>query len=92
MIYLIAYSINERLYDYSDLKDYIKSLGRFQHPIDDVWFVSTRNSLNEREEIDYLRQKLHSDKDMVFMTAISDSSLQGWMPNAFWQWFDSLNK
>ncbi len=92
MVYLIAYSINERLFDYSDLKDYIKSLGWFQHPMDDVWFVATQEELNEKDEVDNLRRRLHSDKDMVFLTAISSSSLEGWMPNAFWQWFDSVNK
>lgn len=89
MVYLIAYSINERLYDYSDLKEHIKSLGRFQHPMDDVWFVSTVG-LDKTKEIEVLRQYLHSNNDLIFMTQIPKGGMQGWMPNAFWQWINNL--
>lgn len=89
MVYLIAYSINERLYDYSGLKEHIKSLGSFQHPMDDVWFVSAVQ-LDEEREVERLRRYLHSEKDMVFITRIPESSMQGWMPNAFWTWIKSV--
>jgi hypothetical protein len=91
MIYLIAYSINEKLYDYSDLKEQIKSLGEFQHPMDDVWFVSSKH-LDEEYEAAKLRRLLHSERDMIFMTAISRQSVQGWMPKAFWQWLEFVDK
>lgn len=87
MVYLIAYSINERLFDYSDLKDYIKSLGRYQHPMDDVWFVSA-DQLDEKIEVGNLRRYLHSSKDMVIITPLPQDGMQGWMPNAFWLWFE----
>ena len=89
MVYLIAYSISERLYDYSGLKEYIKSLGRFQHPIDDVWFVSA-DFLDEKQEVERMRHYLHSEKDMILITRLTESSIQGWMPNAFWAWINSV--
>lgn len=89
MIYLIAYSINERLYDYGGLKEYIKSLGSFQHPMDDVWFVSA-DWLDEKQEVERLRRFLHSEKDMVFITRIRENGMEGWMPNVFWTWIKSV--
>ena len=89
MVYLIAYSINERLYDYSDLKEHIKSLGRFQHPMDDVWFVSTER-LDKTKEIGALRSYLHSKHDTIFLTQIPKDGMEGWMPNAFWQWINDM--
>lgn len=91
MIYLIAYSINEKLYDYSELKEQIKSLGQFQHPMDDVWFVSSKH-LDEEYEAEKLRRYLHSERDMIFMTKITKQSVQGWMPKVFWQWLESQDK
>lgn len=87
MVYLIAYNINEGLYDYSGLKEHIKSLGSFQHPMDDIWFVSSSN-LNEEVEINNLKKHLYSEKDMIIIMPIhSNNRLIGWMPKAFWQWF-----
>ena len=87
MVYLIAYNINEGLYDYTGLKEYIKSLGSFQHPMDDIWFVSSSN-LDVEAEINNLKKHLHGEKDMVIIMPIhSNNRLIGWMPKAFWQWF-----
>ena len=87
MVYLIAYNINEGLYDYTGLKEYIKSLGSFQHPMNDIWFVSS-SDLDVEAEIKNLKSYLPNEKDMIIMMPIqSNNRLIGWMPKAFWQWF-----
>lgn len=87
MNYLVAYNINERLYDYTELKQYIKSLGQYQHPMSDVWFVRA-DDLNVDDVVKDLHRFLRSNNDTVLIVEISnDADMQGWMPRAFWQWY-----
>lgn len=87
MVYLIAYKINDSVYDYSSLIEAIKSLGKsYQHPMDAVWFVSV-NGTTPRAVNDILKTHLHSRKDYLYIMEVnSDSKRQGWLPKLFWSW------
>lgn len=86
MVYLISYDINERLFDYTDLKEVIKSLGDYQHPMDSLWFVSTEDP--DLEGIYHrLKACLHMKGDHIFVLNIPyGTKRQGWMPRSFWKW------
>lgn len=88
MVYLISYDINEQVYDYSELKERIKSLGNFQHPMNNLWFVNT--SRHSADDIyDALKDFLH-DRDHLFVISVAyDADRQGWMPRSFWKWYRS---
>lgn len=87
MVFLISYEINEILYDYTELKESIKALGDFQHPMDSLWFVDSRtediNIVAER-----LRSTLPSKNDHIFILRLNDNTIQrqGWLPRSFWIW------
>lgn len=87
MKYLIAYDINDFILDYSDLKDKIKSLGEFQHPLESVWFIKTKEYLDVKDIYNNLKEYLHSDKDHLFIMEFNkDTKRSGWMQKYFWKW------
>jgi hypothetical protein len=85
MVYLIAYEIEERLRDYSALKDCIKGLGDYQHPMETVWFV--RTSKTAEDIVEQLKTHLHLEHDHLFVMPVEeDSRYKGWMQKALWKW------
>ena len=89
MIYLISYEINESQYDYSDLKEAIKSYGDYQHPMETLWFVRISGQSKQDEIAEHLRQYFHSAHDHIYVMPVpGDLPRQGWLPKAFWKWMN----
>lgn len=89
MIYLISYEINEQQYDYSALKEAIKSYGDYQHPMETLWFVRVPDYISVNEIFEKLRQYFHSNHDHIYVMQVHDSiPRQGWLPKAFWKWLN----
>ena len=88
MIYLISYEINEQQFDYSELKDAIKSYGDYQHPMETLWFVKVTGLVHNADSIaEKLRSYFHSTHDHIFVMEVSDGvDRQGWLPKVFWKW------
>ena len=87
MLYLISYDINEQQFDYSDLKDTIKSFGEYQHPMETLWFVRTRETRDVNEMTERLRNYFHSVHDNILVLQVPENTpCQGWLPKAFWRW------
>lgn len=86
-IYLIAYEINETQFDYSSLKEAIKSYGDYQHPMESLWFVRISAKIGSDEISESLRNHFHSVHDHIFVMQVTDdASRQGWLPKSFWKW------
>lgn len=86
MVYLISYEINEQQYDYSSLKEAIKSYGDYQHPMETLWFVRADN-VDVDSIAKNLRGHFHSPHDHIFVIEVKDdTSRQGWLPKAVWKW------
>lgn len=86
MLYLIAYDISEQLFDYSSLKEEIKTLGDYQHPLESVWFVDSDN-----EDIDVisslLKEHLKPSRDHLYIMEVQkDAKRQGFMQKTLWNW------
>ena len=87
MVFLISYDINESLYDYTELKESIKALGDFQHPMESLWFVDSQIE-DVNVVVERLKGAFRSANDHIFVLKLSDPSInrQGWMPRSFWGW------
>lgn len=85
--YIISYSIAEPLCDYTELKEYIKLLGWWQHPSQYTWYVMTENKLDCDKVGREARNLLHMKHDNFFIGELADWG--GYMPNAFWTWMNS---
>ena len=86
-IYLISYEVNEAQFDYSDLKEVIKSLGDYQHPMEPLWFVKVQEGIGANEISDKIKAHFHSAHDHVFVMQVEDGiPRQGWLPKSFWKW------
>lgn len=86
MVYLISYDINEHVYDYSEMKERIKSLGNFQHPMNNLWFVNSSN-YNADDIYEALKGFLRERDHLLVMSASNGVDRQGWMPKSFWKWY-----
>lgn len=87
MIYLISYEIHEQQYDYSSLKEAIKSYGDYQHPMESVWFVRVPEYIDANGITERLREHFHSTHDHIFVMQVPDDApRQGWLPKSFWKW------
>ncbi len=86
MVYLISYDINEQVYDYSEMKERIKSLGNFQHPMNNLWFVNSIN-YNADDIYEALRGFLRERDHLLVMSVANGADRQGWMPKSFWKWY-----
>ena len=87
MLYLISYEINEQQYDYSSLKEAIKSYGDYQHPMETLWFIRVSEHINADEIAEKLRIHFHSTHDHIFvMQVFNNAQRQGWLPKVFWKW------
>lgn len=85
--YLISYEVNEAQFDYSDLKEVIKSLGDYQHPMEPLWFVRVSDTIDVDEISEKIRSHFHSEHDHVFVMRVDDGvPRQGWLPKSFWKW------
>lgn len=86
-IYLISYEGNETQFDYSDLKEVIKSFGDYQHPMEPLWFVRVSDTIDADEISKKIKDHFHSAHDHVFVMQVDDSvPRQGWLPRSFWRW------
>ena len=86
-VYLIAYDIQEQLYDYSALKATLMSYGDVQHPMESVWFVCVPDSVSAHDIKDALQGLLQSRHDHIFVTQIVNGVPHaGWMQKAMWRW------
>lgn len=89
MIYLISYEINEQQYDYSSLKEAIKSYGDYQHPMETLWFVRVPDYVSANAITGNLRNHFHSTHDHIYVMQVRDGiPRQGWLPKAFWKWLN----
>lgn len=86
IIYLIAYEINEQLYDYSDLKEKIKAYGDYQHPMETLWFIRVRDNISVNDVSENLRSHLHNNDHIYVMSVSQNVARQGWLPRTFWKW------
>lgn len=88
--YLIAYDINEQLRDYAALKEAIRALGDWQHPMGSVWFV--KSDMSASEIATELNQYINKHHDHLFVTQLhSHKSGDGWMQKALWRWLRNQN-
>ena len=71
-IYLISYEVNEAQFDYSDLKETIKSLGDYQHPMEPLWFVRVPDTIGADEISERIKAHFHSAHDHVFVMQVED--------------------
>ena len=86
-VYLISYEINEQLFDYSSLKEAIKMLGDYQHPIESLWFVRTDDDAEIDKIAHSLKEHFHTESDHLFVMQMPNSPVcQGWLPRSFWKW------
>ena len=89
MIYLISYEINEQQYDYSSLKEEIKSYGDYQHPMETLWFIRVPENVTVNDVFESLRRHFHSTHDHIYIMKVSENSArQGWLPKVFWKWLN----
>lgn len=90
MIYIITYEINDTVYDYTELFNAIKSIGKYQHPMPNIWFVSSSNTSPD-EIASLLRSNFQSSHDHLYVMEVnSDSKRQGWLPRSFWAWLKNV--
>ena len=89
-IYLIAYEIHEQLYDYSELKDSIRSISDdYQHPFKSLWFIKSDKTLDIKKICDELTEKINPACDKLYIAEIGGPDIchTGWMPKTMWNWF-----
>lgn len=85
-VYIIAYQPKlpagtDRTY--YDVLEKIKSLGSWQHPMDQVWFVKTESPLNLTELCGEITELMKWGD--LFVTEVGEA-FGGYMPNAIWPW------
>lgn len=86
-VYLIAYEISESLYDYSSLKEAIRSYVDYQHPMETIWFVRVSEENDADSIAKSLQAHFHSPNDHIFVMLVTkEAPHQGWLPRSFWKW------
>ena len=76
MVYLISYEINEQQYEYSSLKDAIKSYGDYQHPMETLWFVRVPENVSANDIFEKLRIHFQSARDHIYVMQVRDGILR----------------
>lgn len=85
MVYLIAYEINEQLRDYAALKEAIRALGNWQHPMKTVWFVKSNKSA--ADIADALKPCIDLKNDHLYVAHLPfGAPSAGWMQKTLWRW------
>lgn len=85
--YVISYDLKNPGRDYTALYSAIKSKPHWNHPLESMWIVRTYENANT------LYNSLCGaiDKnDLLFVSELNVSNVEGWMPQSFWQWMTNL--
>lgn len=61
------------------------------HVLRDSWWIYTKTELNISKTCDDIR-KLMAEKDHFYLTKLSESDINGWLPSTSWNWFSDKNK
>jgi len=88
MILNISYDLRKPGRNYDDLYDTIKSTPSWTRAMDSLWFISTR------ESVDDWSTKLRGvmdENDWLFVVDITDQPRQGWMKKDIWTWLNNNN-
>lgn len=78
-------SFNKNYLDFYDaIKEYVTDWGIKNHPLSNVWFIESENSVQEL--FDRLKQFVDKD-DFIFIMNVSDvHDYEGLMMKPFWKW------
>lgn len=91
MVYVISYEVNEMLYDYTALVEAIKSIGPYQHPMKNLWFVRSDNS-DVNTISDMVKSHFQSPTDFLYVMEVpAEVKRQGWLPKTFWSWLRNVS-
>ena len=88
VICLVTYKLNpKRALPTSFLEELKKPGNGWAHDIDEVWVISTTETVAEL----YTRLSTHlnlqeNGGDFLLVVEIADERIEGWMPKAFWKW------
>ena len=91
-IYVIVYhSFLQGTNAYYDVINTIKSLGEWQHPADELWFVKSEESLQS------ILEKVMAScnaKDVLFVSRLGEHGKDyvGYLQNSMWPWLKKINK
>lgn len=92
-IYVIVYhSFLRRITNaYYDVINTIKSLGEWQHPTDELWFVKSEDSL--QSILDKVGVSCNVN-DVLFVSKLGEhgNDYVGYMQNSIWPWLKKINK
>lgn len=87
---MITYDINTTLKDYASFYDAIKQIGySYKHPQESTWFIATRMPIDIGKTVQYLRSFLARMDTILIVELTSETILDGWLSNNFWDWYKS---
>ena len=86
MILSISYDLRKPGRNYDDLYNTIKSAPSWAHAMDSLWFINTRESVNDWST--KLRGVI-DENDWLFVVDITSQPRQGWMKKDIWDWLNN---
>ena len=76
---------------YYDVINTIKSLGEWQHPANELWFIKSEDSL--QSILEKVMMSCNA-KDVLFVSKLGEhgKDYMGYMQNSLWSWLKKINK
>lgn len=93
MVYSLSYELKSEEKDYTSLFNYLEhGIGQGGiHVMRDTWWIASDTEL----DIDAICGKIRTligEKDHFFLTRLSQSSINGWLPSSAWDYFSEYVK
>lgn len=84
--YIISYDLKNPGRDYTSLYEAIKTNRDWQHPLESLWLVYTRESADDIYNT--IKPKLDNN-DLLFISELNPDNRQGWMAKSCWEWLNT---
>ncbi|MBP8961235.1 hypothetical protein KBG31_03370 [Patescibacteria group bacterium] len=76
MLHLITYDLNQPVQKYPDLYEKLKGLGKWCHPLNNIWFVITSQS---SKDVRNTIQTVIDSNDELFVLEIKTPTVAAWV-------------
>lgn len=88
MLYVVSYSLNNKVKNYQPLYDRLKSISDDVHQAAaDLWFIKTSQDVHQ---ITYaVCDCIDKATDRVFVADITGKTMNGWLYKSSWNWINS---
>lgn len=92
MVYSLSYELKTADKDYTPLFSFLeKGIGKGGiHVLRDSWWIASDKPLDVPKICEEIRKFL-GDKDHIFLTQLSNTNTNGWLPSSSWNWFKEHN-